>query len=369
MNEETSEQVSQDVSPVPFLPSFWNRMLYAAFIIAAPIFNFTFVDVLKPDWQSGKTSDYINLFLSPQASLFFFPLLAYSIFCYILLLWDSGRYAKSFAVRFGVYTGAFLSLQYSLLTTFAMDTAFSALLVVLAYFSPIIVSKLYLWLASKWNASLVGNVSLGLGIVILFISMIIIGSVFSPFIFLAFFFGIAAPFWSFLISGQAALWLLKNHENKFTILRGFGLAAWSASYAYALRFDILKMYELYAALPPQPYDCYIATAAAQGHPRFVGSRRINLSKGKQMMVNPQLQRLKLAELALQAAIPGLHKIVRRIYDVVGKILARKINNPYLADASYLLLKPFEWISFGILSWLLPEAGQIASKIYIENRKQ
>lgn len=99
------------------------------------------------------------------------------------------------------------------------------------------------------------------------------------------------------------------------------------------------MYELYAALPPQPYDCYIATAAAQGHPRFVGSRRINLSKGKQMMVNPQLQRLKFAEPALQAAIPGLHKIVRRIYDVVGKILARKINNPYLVDAIHPCSNP------------------------------
>lgn len=74
MNEETSEQVSQDVSPVPFLPSFWNWMLYAAFIIAAPIFNFTFVDVFKPDWQSGKTSDYINLFLSAPSLALLFPL-------------------------------------------------------------------------------------------------------------------------------------------------------------------------------------------------------------------------------------------------------------------------------------------------------
>ncbi len=364
MIEETSEHVSPDVSPVPFLPSFWKRMLFAAFTVAAPIFNFTFVDVLKPDWQSGKTSDYINLFLLPKASLFFFPLLAYSILCYILLLWDSARYSKSFVLRFGIYTGVLLSLQYSILTVFAMDTVFSALLVVLAYFSPIIVSKLYIWLASKWNASLIRNVSLGLGIVILFASMIIIGNVFSPFVFLAFFFAIAAPFWSFLISGQAALWLFRNHESKLTILRGAGLAAWIASYVYALRFDIFKMYELYAALPPQPPDCYIATAAAQGHPRFVGSQHVKLSNGKQMMVNPQLQRLKLAELALLAVTPGLHKIVRRIYDVVGKTLARKISNPFLADISYLLLKPFEWVSFQTLSWLIPDAGQIASKIYV-----
>jgi hypothetical protein len=320
---------------------------------------------MKPDWQSGKTSDYINLFLSSKASLFFFPLLTYSVICYILLLWDAGRYAKLFIIRLGIYTGVFLALQYSILTIPAIGSAFSALLIILAYFSPIIISKFYLWLTSKWKASLVGNVSLGIGFVVLFTSVIISGDVFSPFVFLAFFFGIAAPFWSFLIAGQAALWLLKHYESKFTVMHGVGLAAWITSYAYALRFDILKMYELYAALPPKPADCYIATAAAKGHPRFVRSQPIMLDGGKQMMVNSQLQRLKFAELALQAVTPRLHKVIRGVYDVVGKFLAQKIQNPFLADISYILLKPIEWISFRLLIWPIPEAKQIASKMYID----
>ena len=82
----------------------------------------------------------------------------------------------------------------------------------------------------------------------------------------------AAPFWSLLLAVQASIWLIKNFETKVTLPRGLGLTAWAAAYIAAWRFDILKMYELYAALPPTPPpDCYIASAAARGHPRFVRS--------------------------------------------------------------------------------------------------
>jgi hypothetical protein len=175
--------------------------------------------------------------------------------------------------------------------------------------------------------------------------------------------GFAAPFWSFLISGQTALWLLKKYEAKLTIFRGLGILAWLAAYIGALRFDILKMYELYAALPPQPPDCYIATAAAKGHPGVVKSKLVHLKNGKSMPVNSQLQHFKSVEIALIAVCPSLHDLIRKFYDVVGKKLAVYIKNPLLADVAFLLLFPVEWVSFRLLKIFIPEIEVISKKIY------
>jgi hypothetical protein len=124
------------------------------------------------------------------------------------------------------------------------------------------------------------------------------------------------------------------------------------------------MYELYAALPAQPPpDCYIATAAARGHPRFVHSQVVIFTEGKSMRVNRQLQILKCAELALLAVNPRLHKLLRQIYDVVGKALARKIQNPFLADMAYLLCKPWEWCAVLVLKRITPDFELIARSMY------
>jgi len=364
MNESTQQPTTSTVNPSSFPLSFLQRLLYGFFVVVMPFVNFAFVKLLKPDWQSGRLPDYINLFLSPESSFLFFPLLAYSVVCYILLLINSDRYAGSFIVRFGIYTGIFLALQYSVLTILAVESSSSSFFILLAYFSPFIMSKLYFWLTTRWKASLVRNITLGLGITILFIAMIAWETPFAPFIFIAFFLGAVAPFWSFLISGQVALWLLKNHESKFTLIRGLGIAAWLSAYVYALRFDILKMYELYAALPTQPPNCYIATAAANGHPHIVCSQSVNLKNGILMQVNPQLQRLKVAELALMAIAPSLHKRIRKMYDVSGKRLATHIQNPLLADVAFLLLVPVEWVSFAILKFIIPEIEIISKKMYL-----
>ncbi len=364
MNESTEQPTTSTINPSLFPLSFLQRLLYGFFIVVMPFVNFAFVKLLKPDWQSGRLPDYINLFLSPGAELFFFPLLSYSLVCFVLLLMNTEKHADSFVIRFGIYTGVFLALQYSVLTILALKSSSSPFFILLAYFSPFIMSKLYFWLTRKWKASLVRNIMLGLGITILFIAMIAWKTPFAPFIFIAFFLGIVAPFWSFLISGQVALWLLKNHENKLTLIRGLGIAAWLSAYVYALRFDILKMYELYAALPPQPPNCYIATAAANGHPHIVCSQSVNLKSGILIQVNPQLQRLKAVELALMAIAPNLHKRIRKMYDVSGKRLATHIQNPLLADVAFLFLVPVEWVSFAILKFIIPEIEVISKKMYL-----
>lgn len=360
MNEETFESVTPPLFPL----SFWRRFLYGAFVIIMPFVDFSFEKFLQPDWQSGKLSDHIALFLSPRASVFFLLLLAYSVISYILFLWNEVHYAEKFIIRFGVYTGVILALQYSILSFMGFaSTTFSGFVLIVACILPFLITGIYAWFTKIWSAKLFWGIFASILLVVFIGSGIWMKNIVGPFFVLLFMLGATAPFWSFLIAGQASLWLLKHHESKYTLLRGLGGIAWASSYIFAMRFNILKMYELYSALPPQPPDCYIATAAAKGHSRIVGSHEVQLENGKFIRVNKQLQYLKFAELALMAVGPRFHKVLRFIYDVTGRALARKIQNPFFADVAYLLLKPFEWLAVCALKLITPNWNDLASKIY------
>lgn len=339
------------------------RVLYGLFVIALPSFSFWVIPGLKPEWQSGELDAYLALLLQPEASIFFLALLAYSIICYILLLIHADRFSPFFMVRLGIYTGVFLALQYTILLGLYLFQDRYSFLILLLWLFPLYFPKIYRWAARKW-----GRQSARLGLTVFILIAIVIVAVINREQFFPLFLAliglvIAAPFWSFLIAGQAALWLYKNHETGLSLSRGLGLTAWLSGYVAAWRYDILKMYELYAQLPTAPPDCYIATAATHGHAQFVGARTVQRSDGKTMQVNEQLQILKCFELALLAFNPLLHKILRAIYDEVGKSLARKIQNPFLADIAYLLLKPFEWLTGAVLKVIVPEIDSIYKGIY------
>ncbi len=57
---------------LPFPKAIWGRVAYAVYIIALTSAAFWAMGAAKPEWQSGKFSDYIALFLMPEASLVFF---------------------------------------------------------------------------------------------------------------------------------------------------------------------------------------------------------------------------------------------------------------------------------------------------------
>jgi hypothetical protein len=167
---------------------------------------------------------------------------------------------------------------------------------------------------------------------------------------------IAGPFWSLLIALQAGWWVYRASDTRHLLPRGLGVTVWVASYVTAWRYDILKMHELYAELPLVPPDCYIATAAARGHPAFVHASPLRLADGKIIRVNCQLQIFKSAELAMMALAPRLHAILRRMYDAIGKPLAGGIRHPLLADAAYLSLKPAEWLAKFLLKVIIPDVN-------------
>lgn len=362
MEEKTDGQPDGAVIP-PLLDKTWKFFIFGFFVIAAPIFNFTVIEVLEPEWQDGQLSSYINLFLSPKASLWFFPLLAYAVISYILLLQNSENYAKSFYIRLGIYTGTVLALQYSLLAMAGLDSPANFFYILLIYLAPLLFARFHRWLTSKWKVLWVNGVLIGLGLIAFIAAMIVMDSPGSPFVLLLMIAGVSAPFWSFLIALQASRWLWKYYETRFTLPRGFGIFAWLTVYMLALRFDIVKMFELYNALPTEPPNCYIATAAAKGHPRFVGSQEVILANGKSMWVNRQLQRLKAVEIAWVGASGSSHRMMRRVYDILGKRLAKRIQNPILADIAYLLLIPIESVSFFVLQWIVPEIKILSERLY------
>jgi hypothetical protein len=337
--------------------------LYGLFIIVLPTFSFWVIPSLKPEWQSGEMDAYLVLLLQPEASIFFLALLAYSIICYSLLLIDADRFSPFFVVRLGIYTGVFLALQYTIILGLYLFGDKNSFLLLLLWFFPLYFPKIYRWAVNKWDRKKTLSAIFLFFAVAFVISAIISRQVFTPILLVWVGLLAAAPFWSFLIAARAAIWLYKNYESKLTPLHGLGITAWLASYAVAWRYDILKMYELYTQLPPQPPDCYIATAAAHGHLRFVRAWTVWREDGKRMRVNRQLQLLKCAELALLAICPRWHKLLRRAYDGIGKSLARRIQNPFLADLAYLCLKPFESLAGIILKLIIPEIDLISSKMY------
>ena len=362
-----------ETKPLPVPESIGWRLFFAVVVTVLALLCFIAVNILKPEYQSGRFVDYISLFLAFDSSWVFLPLVAYSSASLLLLFFTPLQYANKFWIRLGIYTGALLTFQYTILTFLALMETFYIVLAVWAV--SVIIVPLYRFLTKLIGVKLFFLIFVALPVIaycFLFLLISIfpeiqlpfVGTEFTfPFFFLAAFLLACAPFWSFLIMAKTSYLLMKHYETSITFLRGVGVLAWLGGFAGAWSFSVLTTMKLYAALPPQPPDCYIATAAANGHPRLVGSKTIYLSNGNQMRVNSQLQRLKCLELALLATLPKVHKLIRRIYDVLGRRLAAYIQNPLLADVAYLFLVPVEWISFLTLKIFIPEIQDISKKLY------
>lgn len=345
---------------------------YFLITIIFPILSFsihTTMDSISSTWQSGQTNTFANLFLLTNASWIFFPLIGYSVISLLSLSNNNPKIPENFFVRLGVYTGVILSIQYSIL----LILAFSGYLIIVW-----IVPSLLFYIFKEISQSLGKKLKRIIKIITLIVTLILAiiylmksgfdGLLTLPYAIFAI--GIlvilfSSPFWALLVFIKTSITLLKYYETipYFTIRKIIGVLSWLTLYGFALRINILKMYEIYASLPTQPPDCYIATATAKGHPQFVGSQKVRLKNGEMMQVTQQLQRFKFAEIAFMAIFPSLHKTVRKLYNVFGKKLAHYIQNPLLADIAFLLLIPLEWITFFILKLIIPESKDLTKKIY------
>ncbi len=361
----------QVMPPLPVPQSFFWRIAQGLVVTLLSLFAFIAVSILKPEWQDGRFSSYIALLLSPEASWIFAPLIIFSALSMLTLLLDNtSKQAQAFWVRLGVYTGTLLALQFTILALIAVGGG--TIIVVGLWLGTLIA-----WYALRWASQKIGKkwtmlIVLGLAFFLyagyILFEVINLGSfspymLSNPFFFLIGFLVGSAPFWTLLIMSTTSYRLLKHYETRFTLPRGLGVLAWLGGFSASWSLAILRTLQLYSELPTQPPDCYIATAAANGHPRFVGSQEVTLASGARMRVNTQLQRLKCAELALKAVAPHLHGLLRAVYDTLGRPLARRMTHPVVADAAYLLLKPFEWISIFVLRRIVPEINIHAQKLY------
>ena len=174
----------------------------------------------------------------------------------------------------------------------------------------------------------------------------------------------ASPLLCFFVMLAWALRLFKAYDTGVmpTPRVFIPLGAWLTGFAAAWACSVYQMLQLYAALPTNPPDCYIATAAAQGHPGLVGSHPVRLPGGM-LRVNAQLQTLKAAELAILSLAPGFHHPLRAAYDLGGRFLARRLNQPVLADLAYISLKPAEWCARWVMDRLFPRWEEFAARLY------
>jgi hypothetical protein len=106
----------------------------------------------------------------------------------------------------------------------------------------------------------------------------------------------------------------------------------------------------YLALPDTPPDCFVVSAALNGHEKIVRSFLIEDSCGRPRRVNRQLLVFWRLEALWTAASPQTHRWFRSIYGIVGPLIAARIRTAWAADLVCLLLKPAELAARGLL-WL------------------
>jgi hypothetical protein len=165
--------------------------------------------------------------------------------------------------------------------------------------------------------------------------------------------------WGHLSAGlEATIWLLV--PSYLTVWYGIRLLQilecfkptvreYSLSLLSALPFWIISVLWsrlIFESLPKNPpaMTCFVVTAAARGHPILVGPFVETSRNGHPRCINHQLIALWSLEAKWQQLAPCSHAAFRHVYNRIGPIIARRITSPWLADATYLALKPAEWIA-------------------------
>jgi hypothetical protein len=349
-----------------------------------------------PEWQSGQYDDYASLLLGGNTTWVFYPFLAYSVLCLLIALTQPATASRHFFVRLGVGSGVILALHYVfvlgmvLLDIHDLNTwrliAWTFLgipfLSLVAVAVPVVVWLLLWIMIHLWQRHPQTMGLLVAAVVFLVIGMAIavgisdarggeLGELLGPVMFAPL--GllmvgplVSAPTWAAAVYAYQSVRLARLKGGRFQVKLWQFLVvfSWIAAYFAAWRAAIALALEAYAQLPVEPPDnCYIATAAARGHPRFVGSREVECRDGSTRRVNLQLAYFKCGEVILKAVTPRLHLAIRRIYDAVGPRLSRLLLHKAAADIAYLALKPLEWATRILLRVVVCDPESLARRIY------
>lgn len=97
----------------------------------------------------------------------------------------------------------------------------------------------------------------------------------------------------------------------------------------------------YTSLPDTQQGCFIITAAGHGHRKFVGPFTEIKRHGRRIQANQQLVTFWEFESLWRNYEPCTHRFFRRIYNRFGPTIAAHIQSPWLADLTYIAVKPVE----------------------------
>lgn len=316
-----------------------------------------------PEWQTGFLGDKLSFALSAYAGFVVYPFVFFAIACFTsYLIYDKTQPARP-AVRFVLLGGVFLALFYTVvlwvvlcrsIDTWLILAACQIGLPVMVFGVPMIARRLpFRWSPLVKFGSL-GLLLIGIVAVVLTETGGNVGIVFGATIG----FPIAAslfcaPVWALLAYGFVSVRIAydpRPSPGATEVDWLAGLAYWIAMLG-AMPLSIRLSWVHYSRLPtePPPGDCYVVTAAARGHRRFVGSWTES-NQGETVVVNHQLRRLRVFEKELASRWPRFHFRLRRIYNQIGPKMARLLCYRWLADLAYITLKPIEWcaVVFGKL---------------------
>ena len=370
---EPARLLEQGPPPLPVLKwSGQRRFKFFLTGVVGPIACFVMAGAgmnarVDPLWQSGELDTYSTLMLEFKPLLPFMPLLILSMIslgaCCV-----RPELGRNPLVRLGVYSGGLLSAQYLIFVVVSTSffTFFAALFV-----GPGLALVTYLGakLVPRARRITIWQIMLLTTVVAVIVALLSANlqqlreagprSALQVVLTGLFFMLIAAPLLNCLTYVQAAFILLRSPALVATCEREvrslFALAfGWLVAFGASWKFSLDAMLAEYAQLPTSPPNCYISSAAAYGHRRFVGVDKFQKAHGaacnlqKAFPVNEQMCRLKFLEFALAAMSPRVHRIVRRAYNFFGpKAAAICRRSRWLADASYVAFKPMEWLAEGI----------------------
>jgi hypothetical protein len=311
----------------------------------------------RPRWQSGRYEEYAKLLLSHAGSAPQYPFLLYSMVCLVLLVWRPERWRDRSVVRLGIYLGVLLAAEFWVVFHTALGGTESGYMLPL-FFSALAVAVT--WAAGKLNPWAWVAIAVLFGLMVLASG----GDFLGLGIFLALW---CSTTWAFASYAYLAVGLLRARSAegfRFSLTQLLAIMGALSAHLAAWRLSFLQVLDDYAQLPTTaPHGCFVCTAAAGGHPRFVRSEVVHSTVWGPQRVNDQLRYLKAFELLLLRLCPGAHAGCRRIYNRLGPRAAAWLRHPLAADAGYLLLKPAEWLARLCLILAIPGHGALIRRLY------
>lgn len=300
----------------------------------SPVFN---------PWQSGQWSMMVAMLLGGPPLWVMYPLVLAAMAGMTLVVVRPRTWGHGAIVRLGVYSGIPLALQLGIvlwvtlmgsvlkgLLASVVSAGVIAVVVGLMHWQRQRVWRVMVWVNRPWKWWALAGLVAGLCVVGW---QFILGG-----------FVVTGPWWT-LLAFVLLSWRVWRTPGEGGPSWWLLLLAWLGGYGIAWAGAVRLAIDAYRALPTEPSDCYICTAAMRGHAGFVGTQVVPGRDGTVRRTSRQFDRIKTFELAVQAASPSVHRSLRRVYNRLGPRLAREVGrHRLLADAAYVTLKPVEWAS-------------------------